>query len=165
MKKSIRKRKSAPYIEPHLKRNPIDTKNVKLIEGTGTNEHGGSLGGHYWHIYVGGERAGYVYINIINDKSFGEHPSIQIFLNKSERGKQIGRVAYRLAAEQSGYDIVYAHMRKSNVASIRAAAEAGFKVVTRKGLSQLSMSWRRKKPKEENSHENSSKIETNNKIK
>jgi RimJ/RimL family protein N-acetyltransferase len=94
---------------------------------------------------VGEQRAGYIYINISSDEFFGEHPSIQIFINKSERGKQIGRVAYRLASEQSGYNTIYAHMRKSNTASMRAAEEAGFKVVEQKGLPQLSMVWRRKK--------------------
>lgn len=145
VKKPVRRRKPAPYVEPYIKRDPVAAKDVTLVEGTGTAEHGGGPGGRYWHIYVGEERAGYIYISPIINEPFGEHFSVQIFINKSDRGKQIGRVAYRLACEQSGYDTVYAHMRKSNTASMRAAEEAGFTVVKRKGLPQLSMVWRRKK--------------------
>lgn len=145
IKKLVRRRKPTPYVEPYIKRDPVAAKDVTLVEGTGTVKHGGGPGGRYWHIYVGEERAGYIYINIITDESFGKHPSIQIFINKSDRGKQIGRVAYRLACEQSAYDTIYAHMRKSNLGSMRAAEEAGFTVVKRKALPQLSMVWRRKK--------------------
>lgn len=145
IKRAVRRRKPLPYVEPYVKRDPVVPEEVRLVEGTGTLEHGGGPGGHYWHIYVGDHRAGYIYINLIEDNSFGVHPSIQIFLNKTERGKQIGRVAYRLACEQSQYERIYAHMRKSNIGSMRAAEEAGFKVVQRKGLPQLSMMWRRKK--------------------
>jgi RimJ/RimL family protein N-acetyltransferase len=92
---------------------------------------------------VKGKRAGYVFINVIQDAFFGEHPSIQIHLNVSERGKQIGRVAYRLACEQSALPIVYAHMSKKNTASRRAAEEAGFQPVTKEGLTQFAMVWHR----------------------
>lgn len=148
--KPVRKRRPAPYVEPYIKRDPVAAKDVSLVEGTGTIKHGGGPGGRYWHIYVGEERAGYIYINVITDEAFGEHPSVQIFINKSERGKQIGRVAYRFACEQSGYDTIYAHMRKSNTASMRAAEEAGFTAVKRKELPQLSMVWRRKKSRSKN---------------
>lgn len=74
---------------------------------------------------------------------YGEHPSVQIHLNKSERGKQIGRVAYRMACEQSGYDKVYAHMHKSNHASRKEAEEAGF-VAPDDKRTQLTMLWQHK---------------------
>ena len=157
VKKPVRRRKTAPYVEPYIKRDPVSAKDVTLVEGTGTAKHGGGPGGRYWHIYVGEERAGYIYINIITDESFGEHPSVQIFINKSDRGKQIGRIAYRLACEQSAYDLIYAHMRKSNTASMRAAEEAGFTIVKRKGLPQLSMVWRRKKSRSKDKSPESSK--------
>ena len=126
-----------------IKREPVDPSDVTLVAGKGSSERGGGHGGHYWHIQVGEKRAGYVFINIIKDEFFGEHPSIQIHINQSERGKQIGRVAYRLASEQSNYDKIYAHMRKSNIASRRAAEEAGFKVVEDERIPQLLMLWQR----------------------
>lgn len=153
-KKSTRRpvrRKSTspkPKAAPHVKREPVDVKDVSIVEGKGSSERGGGPGGRYWHIQVGDKRAGYVFINIIRDEFFGEHPSIQIHINQSERGKQIGRVAYRLACEQSGYDKVYAHMRKSNIASKRAAEEAGFKAVEDERIPQLSMIWQRTSEKE-----------------
>lgn len=142
------RRSSAPPPKPHIKREPVDAQDVELVEGKGTLKSGGGPGGRYWHIQVGDKRAGNVFINIIKDQFFGEHPSIQIHINQSERGKQIGRVAYRLACEQSPYDEVYAHMRKSNIASRRAAQEAGFEVIEDKRNPQLSMVWRRKPRKE-----------------
>ncbi len=99
---------------------------VKLIRVKGTSGRGGDKGGESWRIEANGERVGVVFINLINESPIGEHASIQIFLNKKSQGQQIGRVAYRLAAESSKYDTIYAHMRKSNIASQRAAEEAGF---------------------------------------
>jgi hypothetical protein len=145
VKRRIRRRSSAPKpVRPPVKREPIDPKDVSLVEGTGGPQRGGGVGGHYWHIQVGNQRVGNVFINVIKDDFFGEHPSIQIHLNQSARGKQIGRVAYRLASERSGHDKVYAHMRKSNIASRRAAEEAGFKAIEDERIPQLSMIWQRK---------------------
>lgn len=42
------------------------------------------------------------------------------------RGGQIGRIAYQYCCELSRHDVVYAHMRKSNTASRKAAEHAGF---------------------------------------
>jgi len=135
-----RRKSSAPPPEPHIKREPVDPKEVQLAKGKGTAETGGGPGGHYWHIETGKKRAGNIFINIIECELYGEHPSVQIHLNKDQRGKQIGRVAYRLACEESGYEKVYAHMRKSNFASRRAAEEAGFKALDDK-RTQLTMVW------------------------
>lgn len=104
----------------------ITPNTIKLIRVKGTRERGGNKGGESWRIEANGERAGVVFINLINELPIGEHASIQIFLNKKSQGKQIGRIAYKLAAEASKYDIIYAHMRKSNIASQRAAEKAGF---------------------------------------
>jgi RimJ/RimL family protein N-acetyltransferase len=137
------RRRPEPYIKLHIKREPVAPEDIHLIEGKGSSKHGGSTGGHYWHIYVGDKRVGNIFINLISDTFYGQHPSLQIFLNQADRGKQIGRTAYRLACEQSSYDVVYAHMRKSNTASRRAAEEAGFTAVENKGISQHTMVWRR----------------------
>ena len=97
-----RRKSSAPPPEPHIKREPIDPKDVQLVRGKGTEKSGGGPGGHYWHIETGDKRAGNIFINIIECELYGEHPSVQIHLNKDQRGKQIGRVAYRLAWKRVG---------------------------------------------------------------
>jgi len=140
------RRSSAPPPVPHIKREAVNPKDVLLIEGKGTSKSGGGLGGRYWHIHIRGKRAGQIFINVIRCELYGEHPSVQIHLNQDQRGKQIGRVAYRMACEQSGYDKVYAHMRKSNIASRRAAEEAGFEALDDK-QPQLTMTWDRTRQK------------------
>jgi hypothetical protein len=120
---------------------------VHLVKGGGTHGHGGDEGGFYWHIYTGNKRSGYVFINIIQDEHFSTHPSIQIHINQNQRKRGIGRVAYKLACELSGYDRVYAHMRKSNIASRRAAEAAGFAPIVDNKIPQLSMVWRNELPR------------------
>ena len=134
-------------------RPPVSADQVVLLAGKGTAGHGAGAGGFYWHIEVEGKRAGNVFINMLNHPYYGTHPSIQIHINQAQRGRKIGRVAYGLACEQSGYEAVYAHMRKSNVASRRAAEEAGFVAfddeTLRRAASvtnspvQMSMMWKR----------------------
>lgn len=97
---------------------------------------------YYWRIRLNGISAGKVFINWINEAPYGEHASIQIFLNKAHQGRGIGPVAYRQACELSGYEVVYAHMRKSNIASQKAAVRAGFKLDTTP-QQQLTMVWRK----------------------
>ena len=107
------------------------------MRSRGTPKRGGGAGGEAWTIEAGGERAGTVFINIIDEPPLGRHASLQIFLNRESQGRQIGRLAYRAACHASQYDLIYAHMRKSNIASRRAAEEAGFENVTPAGHSQL----------------------------
>jgi len=57
--------------------------------------------------------------------------------------ESIGRLAYRLAADASGYSEIWLHMRRSNIASRKAAEHAGFAVVDVPGRRQLMMRWRR----------------------
>jgi RimJ/RimL family protein N-acetyltransferase len=118
-------------------------KDIRLVKGNGSPDRGGDKGGFYWHIYTGEQRAGYVFINIIDDDIIGEHPSIQIHINKNKRDKGIGRVAYKLACENSNYEEIFAHMRKSNKASRKAAEYAGFKKVSNDDISQLVMVWKK----------------------
>lgn len=101
-------------------------------------------GGFYWHIMVHGKRAGKVFINWLEDDDLlGPHASIQIFLNKTAQGKGIGRIAYAKACIASSYDVIYAHMRKSNLASIIAAKHAGFVTVLVGETRQMVMQWHR----------------------
>lgn len=126
-----------------VRREPVNPESVRLVQGKGSKDRGGGSGGSYWHIYVGEERAGYVFINVIDELPFGQHASIQISVNAKHCNRRIGRVAYRLACEQSEHDEVVAHMRKSNLASKRAAEEAGFTVVEDENIPQMAMIWRR----------------------
>jgi len=119
----------------------VDPSTVRLERGHGSKGRGDGPGATYWHIYVGDMRAGHVYINVVDDASIGTHASIQIQINKALQRRGIGKVAYQLAAEQSGYDTVYAHMRKSNIGSRRAAEAAGFEVVDDPLERQLLMRW------------------------
>ena len=119
----------------------VDSADIVLQPGRGSKTSG--AGGYYWHIYAGGIRAGRVFINLIDEPPFGHHPSLQIYLNKTHQGRGIGSVAYRLACQASGYQKIYAHMRKSNVASRRAAENAGFKTINQIEIRQLSLVWQR----------------------
>ncbi|MER9006388.1 GNAT family N-acetyltransferase [Mesorhizobium sp. M0862] len=132
--KDVRAKPSLEFVQPDL---------VVLTPTKGTAERGGGPGGEAWKIETNGRRAGVVFINVIDEPPVGRHASIQIYLNKPSQGRRIGRVAYRKACEASRYDVIYAHMRKSNLASRRAAEEAGFKEDARPGATQLLMVWRR----------------------
>jgi RimJ/RimL family protein N-acetyltransferase len=121
----------------------VDPSTVRLERGRGSKGRGDGRGGNYWHVYAADRRAGHVYVNVVDDDSLGPHASIQIQINKALQGRGIGKIAYRLAAEQSGHDTVYAHMRKSNTASRRAAEAAGFHVLDAPGERQLLMRWQR----------------------
>ena len=123
----------------------IEEATVELKAGKGTKKSGGGLGGHYWNIFYNEKRAGKVFINLINEEPLGQHPSLQIFLNKASQGKHIGRVAYRQACELSQYDVIYAYMSKKNLPSIKAARAAGFVQILAETTKQVIMQWTRKK--------------------
>ena len=114
---------------------------AQLKAGKGSPGRGGDKGGHYWHIYVGDTRAGYVFINLIDEPPIGQHASIQIYLNQQWRNQGIGREAYRLASHASDYNTIYAHMRKSNLGSWKAAQHAGYVNDDLHTSRQLVMVW------------------------
>lgn len=118
---------------------PVDADDVTLTRMKGTPDRGGGPGGEAWRIDVQRKRAGITFINMINEPPIGRHASIQIFLNVASQGRHIGRIAYRKACEASVHDLIYAHMRKTNLASRRAAEEAGFSDATPSGHPQLIM--------------------------
>lgn len=121
----------------------IACQDINLQRGKGNSQKGGGIGGYYWHIFVGVTRVGKVFINLYTDRILGQHAAIQLFINKSMRGRHIGQCVYRIACEQSNYDVVYAHMRKSNVASKKAALKAGFEYYLEEGTKQLTLIWNR----------------------
>ncbi|WP_198920005.1 GNAT family N-acetyltransferase [Pseudomonas chlororaphis] len=89
------------------------------------------------------KRAGTIFINLIEDEQRGKHASLQIFLNRTSQGRKIGRAAYQAACFASQYNEIYAHMRKSNTASKKAALYAGFEDATTSADTQLVMRWNR----------------------
>jgi RimJ/RimL family protein N-acetyltransferase len=131
-------------VKPKPPSERVAASEVRLERVKGTPSKGGDPGGEAWDICVGSEKAGDIYINQIDEPPVGKHASIQIFLNRTAQGRGIGRVAYRLASEDSQSDLIYAHMRKNNVASRRAAEEAGYVDAGLK-TNQLIMKWTRKR--------------------
>jgi len=116
---------------------------VRLTPGKGSPGRGGDPGGQFWHVYDGDKRAGSVWINQVDDDDIGPHPSLTIELNKASRGRGIGRRAYRLASEGSGLSEIWLHMRRSNIASRKAAEHAGYAEISILGRRQLVMHWKR----------------------
>lgn len=135
--KAVKPPKGGPKIEPDK---------VKLIPKPGHKDKGDGPGGEYWEVTVEGERAGEVFVNLIDEAPLGPHASLQIFLNQNQQGKGVGRVAYRKAADASQHDPLYLHMRKSNLASKLAAEAAGFVDASPKGITQLILKRERGRP-------------------
>ena len=106
---------------------------------------GGAKSGaeNYWHIITADGQAGRVFIKLVDEPPFGQHHNIQIFLNKAHQGQGIGSIAYKMACDASGHPKIYAHMRKSNIASRRAAEKAGFEALDLPGMRQLSLVWQK----------------------
>ncbi|ODR87860.1 hypothetical protein ABT47_03260 [Shewanella xiamenensis] len=123
---------------------PVSADDIDLISTSGMRHKGGGPGCEAWVIMVDGNRAGTAYINVLDDPIRGLHPSFHVFLNRPCQGREIGRIVYQRCCLLSQYDVIYAHMRKSNTASRKAAEHAGFIDVTDRGDSQLVMVWRRK---------------------
>lgn len=118
-------------------------EDVELIEGGGTPTSGGGPGGHYWHIRQGTERVGRVYINLSELAPGTQHPSITVEINQKSRGRGIGSVAFRRAAELSGHKAVYATVRKGNTASRIALERAGYRPVQGWEGTELYLVWKR----------------------
>ena len=132
-------------VKPKPPSERIPPEEVRIERVKGTPGKGGDAGGEAWHILARGEKVGDVYINLIDEPPVGKHASIQIYLNQKAQGLGIGRIGYRLASEASQYDEIYAHMRKANVPSRRAAEEAGFVDVSPSGFVQLILKRERKR--------------------
>ena len=116
---------------------------LELVPTKGTKGRGGGPDSEAWRIEWNGRRAGQVFINLIEQPPIGKHASIQIHLNLASQGRGIGSICYRWACERSQYNVIYAHMQKSNIASARAAEKAGFVDETSAQERQKLMVWRR----------------------
>lgn len=132
--RQVKPRQDIPKVRPD---------EVTLVPLPGTPGKGKGEGGAKWRIDVAGVRAGEVYINFIDEPPLGRHASLQIYLNIKSQGRGIGRVGYAKACEMSQHDTIYAHMRRSNTASRRAAEAAGFADATPPGFTQLILKWQR----------------------
>ncbi|MDL2403039.1 GNAT family N-acetyltransferase [Rhizobium mayense] len=138
------KRRRTPRPTPRAtRREPVAADQVNLIRTPGTKGRGGGPDGEAWRIEVDGKRCGTVFINLIDAPPLGPHASLQIYLNLSSQGRHIGQIAYAKAARASRYDIIYAHMQKANIASARAAEQAGFVDATPPEERQKVMVWHR----------------------
>jgi RimJ/RimL family protein N-acetyltransferase len=131
-------------VKPKPPSERIAPTEVTIERVKGSRGKGGDAGGEAWRICHRGEKVGDVFINLIDEPPIGPHPSIQIYLKQKSQGLGIGRLGYRLASEESKHNTIYAHMRKANVASRRAAEEAGYVDASPPGFTQLIMRWRRK---------------------
>lgn len=121
----------------------VSADRVSLVRAKGTPDRGGGPGGEAWSILYDATRAGRIFINWIDEPPLGPHASIQIYLNRQSQGRGVGRAAYRLASYASQYDTIYAHMRKSNEPSKKAAAAAGYVDVSPPDYNQHLMRWSR----------------------
>ena len=130
-------------VKPKIGTPKVRPDEVTLVSMRGTPGKGKGSGGEKWRIEVAGARAGEVYINVIDEPPLGRHASLQIYLNIKSQGQGIGRVAYAEACHLSQHSAIYAHMRRTNVASRRAAEAAGFVDVTPAGFTQLILRWDR----------------------
>lgn len=139
-----------PAVTAKSRLGPVDSDSVEFARTPGTRERGGGPGGEAWIILAQGKRAGTAYINMVEDVVRGKHASFHVFLNRPSQGRQIGRVAYRLCCLKSQHDVIYAHMRKSNIASRKAAEHAGFVDASAPSDAQLVMVWHR--PSEQIQH-------------
>ena len=117
----------------------INPKEIKLASGKGAEGRGGGDDGEYWHIQHKGKRVGNVYVNVIDEEPWGKHASLSIHINQEHRGKGIGSATYQKASEASQHSKIYLHMRKSNIASQKAASNAGFSVIEHPKDRQLTM--------------------------
>jgi len=118
----------------------VKSAEVILKLGKGGKNTGGGKCVFFWHVYYNDKRVGKVFINYDYNK---QEAYIQIFINKVDQGKGIGRIAYKKACEESGYNKVFAIIRKNNIASIKAAETAGFVKISSTKCGQLKMVWNR----------------------
>lgn len=142
-RRTPRRASKPPTPKPRGRREPVAAHDVQLVPTKGTKGRGGGSGGEAWRIEHLDRRAGQVFINLIDQPPVGPHASIQIYLNQASQGRGIGRLGYHMACALSRYDVIYAHMQKSNLASARAAEAAGFVDAALPEERQKLMVWRR----------------------
>lgn len=142
-KATARKTPKPPAVKAKSKLGSVPFEKLEFVRTPGSRERGGGPGGEAWIISAEGKRAGIAYINLVEDAVRGRHASFHVFLNRPSQGRQVGRASYKYCCLNSQYDVIYAHMRKSNLASRKAAEHAGFEEATVVGDTQLVLVWHR----------------------
>jgi RimJ/RimL family protein N-acetyltransferase len=88
--------------------------------------------GFYYVILCDNKKAGIVgYIPVKFPKNSGY---VQVVIDSKFKGKGIVKVAENLLAQKHNLRILYAIIKKENIASIRACQEIGFKIIDDKKL-------------------------------
>ena len=140
-KRTVRKKKK-PFVSSKERR--VSSADVELVAGKRRAVNDDGAVRQYWRIFYKGVQAGHVFIVAQKPDAADPDASITVELNQKSRGRGIGSVAFRKASELSGYPLVYASMRKSNIASRIAATRAGFLPVQDDASKELVLVWRRK---------------------
>jgi RimJ/RimL family protein N-acetyltransferase len=131
--------KEKPFVRSTARR--VTPSEVELIPGRTAK----IAGGHrlYWRVLCSGESAGHVSINCLQG-GVEVDASIDVQLNRRNRGRGIGTIAFQRACELSGLTEVLASIRKGNIASQIAVERAGFVPLEDERSGELLMIWRRR---------------------
>lgn len=95
----------------------------------------------FWHLFVGDRRVGKAYMSVYTDYRSGAF--VTVMVNKDAQGRGIGTETFKRACDESGFDIVYAEVRRNNKLSQRALRRAGFTEFARNASGEDILVWRR----------------------
>jgi len=98
-----------------------------------------------WRIRFENRPAGFVKFRPQHDEIFKNHATVDFAVPRPLRGRHIGRIALQKAVRASKQRVLVAHLRKSNIASMRSLAAVGFKPVEYPGQRQACMILRKKR--------------------
>lgn len=114
----------------------LDKFNKKYFEALdGREEISLVENGVYYTILCNNEKAGivgYIPAKFPKDSGF-----VQIIIDTNFRGQGLVKIAEDLLAQKHNLKILYATIKKENIASIRAHQKIGFKMIDDKKLSEL----------------------------
>ena len=120
-----------------------EIKNIKLAKFD--KKYFNSLDGHeeivisekgfYYTILVNNKKAGVV--GYIPSHAFKKSGFIQIVIDPDFRGKGLVKIAEDLLAKKHNLEVLWATIKKENIASIRAHQKIGFQIMDEKELERL----------------------------